>query len=175
MQPDFAIQSPFDRADLRRVLGTFPTGVTVVTARGPDGRRLGVTANSFTSVSMEPPLVLWNLALSSPNLAAFQHCRHFAINVLASDQAAICRQFATPSADKFDGLTTLDGIDGVPLIEGAATQLECRTDTSHPAGDHLILIGEIVRYRAQHAAPLLFFQGRLQAYPRMLGDTRTPV
>jgi len=173
MQPDHATHSPFDRADLRRALGTFPTGVTVVTARGSDGRRLGVTANSFTSVSMDPPLVLWNLALRSPNLAAFQHCRHFAINVLAGNQAAICRQFATPSADKFDGLTTLDGIDGVPLIEGAATQFECRTATSHPAGDHLILIGEIVRYRSQQAVPLLFCHGRLQAYTRSLAEART--
>ncbi|AOY92213.1 hypothetical protein BKK79_10820 [Cupriavidus sp. USMAA2-4] len=173
MQPDLPMLSPFDRADLRRALGTFPTGVTVVTARGPDGQRLGVTANSFTSVSMDPPLVLWNLALSSPNLAAFQRCGHFAINVLAGDQAAICRQFATPSADKFDGVATLDGIEGVPLIEGAATQFECRTATSHPAGDHLILIGQIVRYRSQQASPLLFCQGRLQAYPRHPGEART--
>ncbi|MDF3889097.1 flavin reductase family protein [Cupriavidus basilensis] len=153
--------APFEDAALRSTLGCFPTGVTVVTTAAADGRWIGVTANSFTSVSMRPPLVLWNLACKSPSLPAFEQCQRFAINILAADQAGICRQFAAPAADKFAGVDTLTGLDGVPLIDGAVAHLECRTAAIYPGGDHLILMGQIVRYRSRKAAPLMFCKGIL--------------
>ncbi|WP_132979474.1 flavin reductase family protein [Pigmentiphaga sp. D-2] len=178
MQPDATlhdlrdIECGFDQAALRRALGCFPTGVTIVTALAPDGRPVGVTANSFASVSMQPPLVSWNLARRSPNLEVFQHCATFAINVLAADQEALCRRFATPMPEKFDGVATSVGLDGVPLIDGAVTQFECRTTIAHPGGDHVILLGQVMRYRERGAPALLFCRGALRPYPVHTDDLR---
>jgi flavin reductase (DIM6/NTAB) family NADH-FMN oxidoreductase RutF len=149
----------FDRRDLRRALGQFATGVTVVTTLSPDGRRVGLTANSFTSVSLDPPLLLFCLDRAAPSLPAFVDCTHFAVNVLAADQHHLSRQFATPSEDKFAGVEVEEGPGGVPLLEGALARFTCRHVEHREAGDHLIFIGEVEAYEAFENEPLVFHSG----------------
>jgi flavin reductase (DIM6/NTAB) family NADH-FMN oxidoreductase RutF len=149
----------FDSRDLRRALGQYATGVTVVTTADEEGRPFGMTANSFTSVSLNPPLVCWAAAKSSPSLAAFETTDRFAVNVLAADQHHLSRQFATSGADKFDGVPLLPG--DLPLLEGTVARFECRRlpDGRVDAGDHVLFIGEIESYDAPGGEPLVFHSG----------------
>lgn len=156
----------FDPRDFRNALGTFVTGVTVVTTLAEDGRPVGLTCNSFSSVSLTPPLILWSLSLYSPNLQAFLKAATFAVNVLAADQIELSRKFATPRSDKFAGVIWHAGALGAPLLPGAAATLECRNEARHYTGDHVILIGEVVRYAYRDVEPLVFARGRY----RHLGD-----
>ncbi|MGJ7611914.1 MULTISPECIES: flavin reductase family protein [unclassified Variovorax] len=156
----------FDRQDFRKALGRFSTGVTVVTTRAPDGRRVGMTANSFSSVSLEPPLVLWSLARHAPSAADFTGASHFAINVLAAHQHHLSRQFATPQPDKFDGVDCCDGAAGVPLLNGAIARFVCRNVKQYDGGDHLIFIGEVERYDRFDGEPLVFHSGCYQVTTR---------
>ncbi|MBT2546872.1 flavin reductase [Arthrobacter sp. ISL-65] len=153
----------FDLRDFRGALGQFATGVTVVTTLGVDGRKVGMTANSFTSVSMEPPLVLWCPSKRAPSLADFEESTHFAINILASDQHVLSRQFATPSPDKFAGAETSEGIAGIPLLDGAVATFQCRTVSRHDAGDHVIYVGEVEKYENAGRDPLVFHAGKYHA------------
>lgn len=153
----------FDLRDFRGALGQFATGVTVVTTLGVDGRKVGMTANSFTSVSMEPPLVLWCPSKRAPSLVDFEDATHFAINILASDQHVLSRQFATPSTDKFAGAETSEGIAGIPLLDGAVATFQCRTVSRHDAGDHVIYVGEVEKYENAGGEPLLFHSGKYHA------------
>ena len=155
------VDGTFEALDLRRAMGGFATGVTVVTSRSPSGQAAGVTVNSFCSVSLDPPLVLWCLARRAPSLPVFARASHFAIHVLSSDQAALSRRFSRPAEDKFAGLMTADGLGGVPLLDGAAVRFECRREHDYESGDHLILIGRIERYCYCDRAPLLFHVGRM--------------
>ncbi len=113
----------FDPRRLRNVLGSFTTGVVIVTSVGDEGRPIGLTVNSFNSVSMQPPLILWSLALKSPSLNAFRTHNWFAVNILAEDQEPLCRQFATPSDDKFANVKFDVGETGVPVLHGTAAYL----------------------------------------------------
>jgi flavin reductase (DIM6/NTAB) family NADH-FMN oxidoreductase RutF len=149
----------FDRRDLRRALGQYATGVTVVTTRAGDGRRVGVTANSFSSLSIDPPLVLWCLDKAAPSLPAFDECTHFAVNVLAATQHHLARQFATPADDKLVGVDVEDGPGGVPLIAGTLARFVCRPVRQVDGGDHVIVIGEVERYDAPGGEPLVFHSG----------------
>lgn len=149
----------FDSRELRKALGRYATGVTVITARAPEGRRIGVTANSFTSVSLDPPLVAWCPAKSAPSLPALRQSTHFAVNVLAADQHHLSRQFATPAPDKFAGVTTTEGLGGAPLIEGALARFECRTVRWVDAGDHVICLGHVERFDTSDGEPLVFHAG----------------
>jgi flavin reductase (DIM6/NTAB) family NADH-FMN oxidoreductase RutF len=157
------VHGNFDSLDLRRAMGGFATGVTVVTSREPSGQRVGVTVNSFCSVSLEPPLVLWCLALNAPSLGVFSVASHFAIHVLAADQVGLSVRFSRPAADKFAGLQCGEGLGGAPLLDGAAVRFECRREHSYASGDHLILIGRIERYCYSECTPLLFHGGRMHA------------
>ena len=151
----------FDSRDLRRALGGFATGVTVVTSRSPSGQAVGITVNSFCSVSLEPPLVLWCLARTSPSLPVFANASHFAIHVLAADQSALSERFSRPATDKFAGLDWVDGLGRRPLLESAAARFECRREHGYQSsGDHLIVIGRIERYCYAERAPLLFHRGK---------------
>ena len=146
-----------DQRNLRDALGCFATGVTVVTtqtARGP----LGITANSFASVSLDPPLVLWSPARKSKRFPAFEAASHFAIHVLAEDQRALADRFAQEGED-FDGLTTAPGIGGAPLFEDCAARFECAHAAGHDGGDHLIVVGEVLRMVHSDLPPLLFHGG----------------
>ena len=139
----------------------FATGVTVVTARGADGQLVGLTANSFNSVSMAPPLVLWSLALVSASLPVFATGAHYAISVLAADQVALAEQFAARGVDRWAGVKHHPGISGAPLLAGAAATFECFNRSRHEEGDHVIFVGEVERCSHRTgASPLLYHGGR---------------
>ena len=155
-----------DTRDLRRALGSFATGITVVTARAPDGRIAGVTANSFCSVSLNPPLVLWCLAGSAPSRAVFAHASHFAVHVLAEDQLHLSDRFCKPSRNKFAGLETAEGLGGAPILEGVVALFECSREQRHDVGDHVILVGRVERYHHTSRPPLVFHASGFRALGR---------
>ena len=150
--------APDGRA-LRTALGQFATGITVVTARAPGGAFVGLTVNSFSALSLEPALVLWSLRCSSPSLPVFQASARFVVNVLAEAQVEVSRRFASPVADKFDGVAHAESTSGLPLLHGAAAWFECRTVSQQMAGDHCLFIAEVERFTASDLAPLLFHAG----------------
>lgn len=141
----------------RAALGRFATGVTVLTTRTPEGRPIGVTISSFNSVSLEPPLILWSLSRHSPKLVIFRQASHYAVNVLAADQAVVSDRFAAADADPFDGLRVREGLGGVPLLEGCSAWFECRPEAEYPGGDHLIFVGRVHGFAQGEAKlPLIF-------------------
>jgi flavin reductase (DIM6/NTAB) family NADH-FMN oxidoreductase RutF len=148
-----------DVKEFRRCLGKFATGVTVVTCADDQGKPRGITANSFSSVSLEPRLILWNIAKVSNSLEAFLAAKFFAINVLASDQKDLSAHFAKSDHTLFDSVEIDRSADNVPLIPGALARFECRTQQLHDCGDHYIIIGEVVRFASTDADPLMFFAG----------------
>jgi flavin reductase (DIM6/NTAB) family NADH-FMN oxidoreductase RutF len=149
-----------DPLDLRRAFGRFGTGVTVVTSCAPDGTRLGVTANSFNTVSLEPPIVLWSLSDKSPSLAGFLAAGHFVVNVLSLDQLELSRRFSRPAADKFAGIPCSEGLGGMPVLKGCAATIECRIINHHVVGDHVLFLGQVQRYAYEEADPLLYCNGQ---------------
>lgn len=164
MDNDFHIPTAdTDPRDICKALGLFATGVTIVTTKTGAGESIGLTCNSFSSVSLSPPLVLWSLSLRSPNLPNFLQATHFAVNVLAHDQIDLAQRFAQPMANKFEGVKHVAGAHGMPLIEHVGAQFECRTEARHYSGDHVIFIGNVLQYRFSERAPLLFFRGRYAA------------
>ena len=134
-----------------------------MTTVAPDGTPIGLTCNSFSSVSLSPALVLWSLSLRSPNLNRFLQAPNFAINVLAADQRSVSHRFAQPIANKFEGVRYTQGKLGVPLIFDAAAHLECRNETRYYSGDHVIFIGHVLHYSYRECAPLVFHGGRYAA------------
>lgn len=150
----------FDPQQLRAVFGSFATGVTVITTRGPAGELIGMTVNSLASLSLEPPLLVWCIDLGTPSFEAFRDCSHYAINVLGADQADISNRFANPSEDKFAGLSWQEGAGGSPLIAGCIAYFECVNEAQHPGGDHRLMVGRILGYQIDPGAPLLFFGSR---------------
>ncbi|MBN9408597.1 MAG: flavin reductase family protein [Burkholderiales bacterium] len=160
------LDTEFDARDLRKAFGRFATGVTVVTAALPDGRRVGITANSFTSVSMSPPLVSWNYRRDAFGLALLMQASHFAVHVLAEDQMHLSPQFASPVPDRFAGVSVSEGLGGVPLIDGCGATFECRLWSTFEAGDHVIIVGEVLRYTHSDAPPLVFHAGSYLQWPR---------
>lgn len=144
----------------RQALGTFVTGVTIVTTRDGDGRPVGLTANSFNSVSLDPPLVLWSLALNSLNLAAFRDAECWAVHILTSGQQDLSQRFATKGSDKFAGLDFAEGPCGVPLLDGCAARFACRATFEYEGGDHAIFVGEVIDLHLAPATPLVFHGGR---------------
>lgn len=150
----------FDTADLRRALGRFATGVTIVSTLDAEGAPVGVTANSFSSVSLEPPIVLWSLRRASPSLAAFDASGRFVINVLALQQVELSRRFASPMADKFAGVEHAPGLAGLPVVQGCAAVFECRTEQRLEVGDHVLFLGRVEAYRQRLGPTLLYCQGQ---------------
>ena len=150
----------FDPRDFRNALGQFATGVTVVTTRTSAGEPIGLTANSFSSVSLSPPLVLWSLSLRSPNLPNFLQATHFAINVLARDQIALSQRFSKPIPNKFEGIVCTDSANGMPLLTGISAHFECRTEARHYSGDHVIFIGHVLHYSHADRDALGYYRGR---------------
>jgi flavin reductase (DIM6/NTAB) family NADH-FMN oxidoreductase RutF len=151
----------FSSQEFRAALGMFATGVTIVTARIPDGQVLGLTANSFNSVSLEPPLVLWSLSQAAASMPAFRAGSHYAINVLASDQKELAERFAAKGADRWAGVVFTEGGCGAPLLAGAAATFECFNRSRYEEGDHVIFVGEVERCSWRPgASPLLFHGGR---------------
>ena len=150
----------FDPKAFRSALGSFATGVTIVTARDASGAPVGLTANSFNSVSLDPPMVLWSLSLHSGSLPVFRDADNWAVHVLAADQQAMSDRFATPGRDKFDGLSLGDGPEGAPLIEGCAARFGCRARFEYEGGDHAIFLGEVVDFDRREAEPLIYHGGQ---------------
>jgi flavin reductase (DIM6/NTAB) family NADH-FMN oxidoreductase RutF len=149
-----------DPRQLRNALGRFPTGVTVITTC-VGGKREGLTANSFSALSLDPPLVLWSIVRKSGSLPTFLACGHFAINVLAAGQSDLSHRFATPAADKFQGLADVDtGIGQSPLLPGTLASFECEADRTLDGGDHVLFIGRVRRIRYADGDPLIFSGGQ---------------
>ena len=155
----------------RDALGAFATGVTIVTTRDPKGRDFGLTANSFNSVSLEPPMVLWSLARSARSLPAFLAATHFAVHVLAADQEALSVRFAARGADKFAGLDLERGAGKVPLLRGCSARFQCRTAFRHEGGDHVIFVGAVDSFDQSDRPALIFHGGR---YTRTVQKEHAP-
>ncbi|MBI2216161.1 MAG: flavin reductase family protein [Candidatus Rokubacteria bacterium] len=154
-------------ADFRHVLSHFASGVTVVTTTDTDGRPTGLTASAFTSVSLEPPLVLVCVDHKSQTYPALLERGRFAVNILAADQQDVSRRFASTRLDKFDTVPHHVGDLGLPLIDGALARLECTTVSTHVEGDHTIFVGAVERAGAGAGDPLLYYRGR---YEQLRGE-----
>ena len=153
--------------DFRRVLGHFATGVTIVTTHDADLRPTGLTASAFSSVSLDPPLVLICVDHKSQSYPALREAGRFGINFLHCEHEPISRRFASTRLDKFDGVAFRLGVLGVPLIDGALAQLECETVNAHVEGDHTIVVGRVEAANAGDGDPLLYYRGR---YHRLRGE-----
>jgi flavin reductase (DIM6/NTAB) family NADH-FMN oxidoreductase RutF len=153
--PDTAL----DVKALRNCLGQMATGVTVITTCAADSALVGLTANSFGALSLEPPLILWSLRLASPNLPTFQQQDRFVVNILAEAQTDISRQFASSQANKFDGIAYALNDHGVPMLHSASAWFECRTVSQQIMGDHCLFIAHVERFSQSEAAPLVFHNG----------------
>jgi flavin reductase (DIM6/NTAB) family NADH-FMN oxidoreductase RutF len=146
--------------DFRRVLGHFAAGVTIITTTDGEGRPTGLTVSAFCSVSLDPPQILVCIDHKSQSYPALRDGGRFAVNILGSDHESVSRRFATTRLDKFDGVPFTLGTLGVPLIDGALAQLECRTVSHHVEGDHTILVGRVEEARNGAGEPLLYYRGQ---------------
>jgi flavin reductase (DIM6/NTAB) family NADH-FMN oxidoreductase RutF len=151
--------SPIDPRDFRNALGTFATGVTIITAAGADDKPYGLTCNSFASVSLNPPLVLWSLVLYSSSLSVFQNAGHFAVNVLGASQQALANKFAKSSEDKFADVEWTPGVGNAPLLKDSVANFQCRAVNRYYGGDHVIFLGAVEAYAYNRDEPLLFARG----------------
>ncbi len=151
--------------NLRKPFGQCATGVTVVTSRLSNGQPMIVMANSFTSVSISPALVSWNYRSEALGFGAFVKAPYFAIHVLGQCQAALSRQFAASVPDRFAGVDVEEGIGGIPLIKSCGATFECRQWSAVEAGDHVIIIGEVLRYTHNDLPPLVFHAGGYLQWP----------
>ena len=152
--------TPVDPSLFRKTCARFATGITVVTVTDESGQPHGMTVNSFSSVSLDPPLVLVSIDLRNAILAHFTHDSCFAINILAEAQEHLSRQFSGPLRGRFQDVAWLPGLGGAPLLPGVLAQLECRVSNQFPVGDHILLIGEVRRARYWEGKPLLYFTSR---------------
>jgi flavin reductase (DIM6/NTAB) family NADH-FMN oxidoreductase RutF len=155
--------SKVDTRQFRDALAQFATGVTVITTRLEDGSFFGLTASSFNSVSLDPPLVLWSLAQEARSLPVFEGNSHYVINVLSADQAELAERFATRMKDRFDGVEFDLSHTGLPILRGAAAWFECHNRNRYPEGDHVIFVGEVERCAALPQAALVFHGGRFMS------------
>ncbi|HYF17144.1 MAG TPA: flavin reductase family protein [Ramlibacter sp.] len=159
--PRKALPPTFSPTEFRSALGMFATGVTIVTATTPEGQPIGLTANSFNSVSLDPPLVLWSLARAAASLPAFSTGSHYAINILSADQRTLAEKFAIKGGDRWGGVQFTRGAGNAPLISGACATFECFNRSRYEEGDHVIFVGEVERCTWRPGAtPLLFHGGR---------------
>jgi 3-hydroxy-9,10-secoandrosta-1,3,5(10)-triene-9,17-dione monooxygenase reductase component len=150
----------FESRSLRDAFGSFATGVTIVTTTGPAGADIGLTANSFSSVSLDPPMVLWSLARTSTNIDAFRISAHFAVHILSADQEALSSRFASKVADRFEGLALDRGPGGIPMLPDCMARFACKLAYQYEGGDHVIFVGEIVDFSHSARKPLVFHGGR---------------
>lgn len=161
-----SVQAPADTLSpqsLRSAFGRFATGVAVITARAPDGSLVGLTVNSLTSLSLEPPLLLWCITCNTPSFEVFRDCSHYAVNILAAEQQDISNRFASPLPDKFAGLDYRLGLGDAPLLQGCIAQFECASQACYPGGDHMIMVGAIESVALGEGEPLLYYASRYAA------------
>jgi flavin reductase (DIM6/NTAB) family NADH-FMN oxidoreductase RutF len=159
---------------LRAALGRFATGVTVVTARASQGKLVGITANSFSSVSLDPPLVLWCLSRRSPSLEPLRSAEGFVVNVLSRDQESLVGRFSQPSTDKFAGVAWRSSRAGAPILDGAIAHFECAHHIEYDGGDHVIFVGRVESFAVRNGEPLVYALGRLgtTSHPARPADAR---
>ncbi len=150
---------PIDRNELRRVMGHFATGVTVITTLNKDGQMHGLTANAFSSVSLDPPLCLISVDKKAESYGSFEESRVFTVNILASDQESLSRKFAVSGGNKFEGVAYRVGANGAPILNGALAYIECKLYAAYDGGDHTIYLGEVQQAEITESKPLLFFRG----------------
>jgi flavin reductase (DIM6/NTAB) family NADH-FMN oxidoreductase RutF len=154
----------FDQNAFKQALSQFATGVTVITTRASSGQLIGITASSFNSVSLNPPLVLWSLATRSASMPVFRANSHYVVNVLAASQLELCKRFATVKGDRFEGVSHAQGDTGMPVLDGALAWFECHNRSRYEEGDHVIFVGEVercgVHENAAETSPLVFQNGR---------------
>ncbi|QDF39369.1 flavin reductase family protein [Bradyrhizobium symbiodeficiens] len=161
--------SSIDPRDFRNALGTYATGVTIITAAAPDGKPYGLTCNSFASVSLNPPLVLWSLVVYSSSLTIFQNASHFTVNVLGASQQALATKFAKSSDDKFTGVDWTPGLGGAPVLAESVANFQCRSVNRYYGGDHVIFLGAVEAYTYGAKELLLFARG---TFGRFLADDK---
>lgn len=165
-----------DSVDLRRAFGRFGTGVTIVTTLAEDGAKVGVTVNSFNTVSLEPPIVLWSLASKSPSLSSFRASKRFVVNVLSQEQISLARRFSQPVPDKFAGVACHAGRAGLPVLTGCAATFDCRIEQAQEMGDHVLFLGRVEHYDHWEDAPLLYLGGQyVRAIDLNWTDQQQPV
>lgn len=152
-------ENNIDKLAFRHALGNFATGITVMTASSPDGEKVGVTANSFNSVSLDPALILWSIVKTSKSFTVFEAASHFAVNILAADQMNLSNHFAKRSEDKFTAIDFKDGLGNAALLQGCAAIFQCELHSIIEGGDHWIIIGKVVAFDDAGKAPLLYHQG----------------
>ena len=151
---------PFDARAYRDVLGRFATGVTVVTTCGDNDQPLGLAVNSFASVSLDPPEILWSIVSQAPSRAAFDTHGAFAVNIMPEDERETVLRFAKPIEDKFEGIGWRRGWQGVPVLESALATLECDVKNMIPCGDHHIVVGAVRSINSRDGDPLVLFRGQ---------------
>lgn len=154
---------PIERNELRRVMGHFATGVTIITTVSRDGVPFGLTANAFTSVSLDPPLLLISVDKKAESYRCFEESKVFTVNVLSDEQESLSRKFAVSGGDKFQGVAYRMGANGVPILDGALAYLECKLYAVYDGGDHTIFLGEIDEAETREVKPLLFYRGGYRA------------
>ena len=152
--------------DYRNALGQFATGVTVITTLDKNGNKVGMTANSFSSVSLDPMLVLWNIAKTANAFDIFNQAEHFAIHVLSADQQSVSTQFSTKGIDRFEGIECSEGHGSVPLLPEYCAAFQCETETRYEGGDHIIVVGRVIDFDYKATAPLIFHSGRYAQLPQ---------
>src|SRR5579885_3403965 len=157
---------PIDRNELRRVMGHFATGVTVITTLSKEGKMHGLTANAISSLSLDPPLLLICVDKKAESYPCFEESKVFTVNILADDQEDISRRFAVSGGEKFEGVAYRRGANGAPILNGTLAHLECKLYAAYDGGDHTIYLGLIEEAETREAKPLLFFRGGY----RELGD-----
>src|SRR3954471_17172653 len=162
--------SPIDPRDFRNALGTYGTGVTIITAAGPDGKPTGLTCNSFASVSLNPPLVLWSLGIFSQSMSVFQSASHFTVNVLGASQQALAAKFAKSSEGKCAGVDWSPGLGNAPILAESVANFQCRAANRYYGGDHVIFLGAVEAYTYSAKEPLLFARGAFGSF--LVGDQR---
>ena len=148
-----------DPGEFRQALGQFPTGVTIVSTLDADGNKVGMTASSFNTVSLSPPLVLWSIDKSALSYQVFNETEHFAIHVLAAGQDALANLFASKGADKFAELQCREGLAGIPILPTFAACFQCQIEHRYDGGDHTILVGRVLDFESHESEPLLFHRG----------------
>ncbi len=150
---------PVDPSTFRATLGRFASGITVLTARDAAGRDVGMTVSAFSSLSLDPPLILVCVDHAASVAPVLEHCTHFAVNVLEEEQEPLSRRFAEREVDRFDGVAYHRGLHDLALLDGALAHLECTVHERHPAGDHTILVGRVEDAAVGDGYPLLYFRG----------------
>jgi 3-hydroxy-9,10-secoandrosta-1,3,5(10)-triene-9,17-dione monooxygenase reductase component len=170
------MNTQFNGRALRDAFGSFATGVTIVTTSGPAGADVGLTANSFSSVSLDPPMVLWSLARTAASIEAFRSCGHFAVHILSADQEKLSARFASKGIDRFQGLALDRGPDGIPMLPDCMARFACKLAYQYEGGDHVIFVGEILDFSHSARKPLVFHGGRYgMLLPRQVTSAAEPL